>query len=101
MSYATFGPPLLSPANLPLMRSSSRRAPSRVGEDLVGRFLADHVHRAGDEEARNAREHGSVHDTQPACAVDGEFGRRHAIAVPRSNCAGAGGVVTPGVVADI
>ena len=38
--------------------------PPRGGGNHVGRLLANHVHRACDEEARHARKHGRVHDAQ-------------------------------------
>src|SRR5512139_3905712 len=67
----------------------------------IGGFFADHVDRRDDEEARDFREHRRVDDAQPLNAADAELAvqYRHGVVVGADR-AGAGGVMSPGVVAD-
>src|SRR5205823_7812109 len=96
-----FRPPVCYRRLHRIVTPSSCRAPRCAGEDLVRRFFADHVHRTGDEEARNARKDRGVNDAQSARAMHGEILSKNPVALSRADRATARGMVPPGVVTDI
>ena len=68
--------------------------------DGVGRLLANHVHRARNEEARNAREDRGVDDSKSFDSVDPEIRGEHAAVLTAADAAGTRRVVTPRVPLD-
>src|SRR5437667_8654399 len=70
-------------------------------EDGLSGFLRDDVDGAHQEEPRNARENAGIDHPEPLCPMDGEFAVENAIANGGADRAGAGGMVTPGSVADV
>jgi hypothetical protein len=70
---------------------------SSVRKNHVRGFLTDHVHRAHDEETRDARKHRSVDDSQIASAVDAKIVSDNAPAVSWTDCARSARVMSPGM----
>ena len=61
----------------------------RIRKDYICRFFSDHVHRAYDKEAGNARKHRSVDHAQPCCAMHPKVAAQHAILLARADGAAA------------
>src|SRR4051794_33992583 len=72
----------------------------RFGRDDGCCLFANHVHRAGDEEARNAREYRRVDHAQSRGTVDLEVTAQDATARGIPDPARARCVMTPGAIAD-
>src|SRR6185436_10933462 len=70
---------------------------SSVGKNRVRGLLTDHVHRAHDEETRDARKHRSVDDSQIASAVDSKIVSDDAAAVSWTDRARSARVMSPGM----
>src|SRR5262249_5597225 len=82
------------------IRARETEPSPRLRENDVGRLLANHVHRAHDEETRNAREHRGIDDAQIARAVHAKVAGQNAAGISCSDCARAARVMPPGVRTD-
>src|SRR5277367_2331462 len=70
-------------------------------ENNVGRFFANHVNRADDEEPWNAREYRRIHDAQTLRTVHAEVTAEDAVQLSGPDGAAARGVMPPGMRADV
>ena len=81
---------------------ASARLGASVVQDRIGGLLGDDVDGAGDEEARDAREHRRVDDAQAARAADAKGAVEHGAGVAvGADRARARRVVAPGGVANV
>src|SRR5580704_315678 len=70
----------------------------RTGMYHVGSFFRGYIDRAHDEKAGNPRKNGGIHYAQSGDSVNAKFRIENSAILFVSDFAGAGGVVSPGIV---
>src|SRR6185436_17450531 len=75
--------------------------PSSARENHIRGLLADHVHRADDEESWNARKDRRIHDSQMASVMDAEIVSDHAPAISWPDRTGSTRMMSPGLPANV
>jgi hypothetical protein len=77
-------------------QSRAPTPPASGSQNYVRGFFGNHVDRAGDKEAGDARENRGVDDPQSRGAMHAEVAADHGAAIPRPDRASARGVGAPG-----